>query len=427
MQISSQSFKSVIFLIIVLYFTLFYDFLKNAASFFSYLDELIVAVFLLWSLFLIAMNGKIYLYQAEKIIFFLLVAILGIGIFSSYFYAHQGLTAVVSDMIIFYKPFLIYFSTRIVFNNFDILVDYKKIYNLLLFAIFVIIVFVVYDLIFDIFPKVEYRFGIPSIELFFSHPSRYAFVFSLFFILLFPVYSYRNSKGLIILFTVLVIGILSTRYKYIVFLLVSLGGIYIVNKTNKINLKKIVIPVMLVFALIFYFAIEQFMYHFSQNAFELGYGRAVLEFVSLEIANDHFPLGSGFSTFASYYSGVYYSPLYFTYGISNIYGLSEEHSGFIADSFIPMLIAQIGYIGTYLYFLVFYKYYRLFIRFYNIGLNPFKKRFFMSGILILIYLSLDSISDSIITQNRGMLCFFILAIFTNISSKKHIKNKSLLI
>ena len=38
---------------------------------------------------------------------------------------------------------------------------------------------------------------------------------------------------------------------------------------------------------------------------------------AFEIARDMFPLGAGFATFGSYYSGVYYSSVYAAYGLSN--------------------------------------------------------------------------------------------------------------
>ena len=38
-------------------------------------------------------------------------------------------------------------------------------------------------------------------------------------------------------------------------------------------------------------------------------------YVSLEVAVNTFPLGTGFGTFASWTSGIYYSPVYQLYGI----------------------------------------------------------------------------------------------------------------
>lgn len=70
---------------------------------------------------------------------------------------------------------------------------------------------------------------------------------------------------------------------------------------------------------------------------------------SFEIAKDHFPLGSGFGTFASYYSGVRYSPLYKIYGLSTVNGLSMSNRSFMSDSFWPMILGQTGWLGCIAY------------------------------------------------------------------------------
>lgn len=70
---------------------------------------------------------------------------------------------------------------------------------------------------------------------------------------------------------------------------------------------------------------------------------------AFEIARDMFPLGAGFATFGSYYSGVYYSSVYAAYGLSNINGLRIEASQFISDSFWPMILGQSGYFGLFSY------------------------------------------------------------------------------
>lgn len=51
--------------------------------------------------------------------------------------------------------------------------------------------------------------------------------------------------------------------------------------------------------------------------------RAMLYVTSFEIFKDFFPFGSGFASFASHSSGVYYSPLYAKYGIENVKGISK--------------------------------------------------------------------------------------------------------
>jgi hypothetical protein len=70
--------------------------------------------------------------------------------------------------------------------------------------------------------------------------------------------------------------------------------------------------------------------------------RTALYATSGAIAVDHFPLGTGFGSFGSYASRVYYSDIYVEYGLSNLYGLSASASFFITDTFWPMVIGEGG-------------------------------------------------------------------------------------
>lgn len=70
-------------------------------------------------------------------------------------------------------------------------------------------------------------------------------------------------------------------------------------------------------------------------------------------ANDFFPLGSGFSTFASDQAARNYSPLYFQYGFNVLFGMTPEDGSFLSDTFWPMAIGQFGWIGSMLYVLIY--------------------------------------------------------------------------
>lgn len=54
---------------------------------------------------------------------------------------------------------------------------------------------------------------------------------------------------------------------------------------------------------------------------------------AFEIARNMFLLGTGFVTFGSCYSGVYYSSVYAAYGLFNIIGLRIGASQFVSNSF----------------------------------------------------------------------------------------------
>ena len=69
-----------------------------------------------------------------------------------------------------------------------------------------------------------------------------------------------------------------------------------------------------------------------------------------QILYDYFPFGSGFASYGTYSSGVYYSKIYSDYGIDGIWGMTKSYYNFIADTFYPSL-AQFGVIGVCLFFI----------------------------------------------------------------------------
>ena len=87
---------------------------------------------------------------------------------------------------------------------------------------------------------------------------------------------------------------------------------------KKLNLKMLIgcIPVLLIVG-----AYQIYYYFFSSLQNESA--RYQLTIKSIEIAADHFPLGSGFGTFASYISAEWYSPIYEMYGLSHVWGLEQ--------------------------------------------------------------------------------------------------------
>jgi len=73
---------------------------------------------------------------------------------------------------------------------------------------------------------------------------------------------------------------------------------------------------------------------------------------SAQIAINYFPIGTGAGTFSSQPSfSMYYSPLYYEYGLAKLYGASPEMSKFLMDTGWPKFIAEAGWIGGGAYIL----------------------------------------------------------------------------
>jgi hypothetical protein len=74
--------------------------------------------------------------------------------------------------------------------------------------------------------------------------------------------------------------------------------------------------------------------------------RSALYGTSIEIAQDHFPLGVGLGRYGSHMSRVNFSPVYEEYGLTRIRGLQPDNTDYITDTFWPMILGETGIIGA---------------------------------------------------------------------------------
>jgi len=89
--------------------------------------------------------------------------------------------------------------------------------------------------------------------------------------------------------------------------------------------------------------------------------RSVLLKYGFYTANQCFPFGSGLGTYGGEMAARYYSPLYWKYGFNDRYGLSHEgYGGILNDNYIAMVVAQFGYFGLLLFFIVYYRIWLIF-------------------------------------------------------------------
>lgn len=195
-----------------------------------------------------------------------------------------------------------------------------------------------------IYPGQEYRFGFQIPRLFFSH-SEYLAGAQVVLLALGMVGGFRRTlgEGFWLLLAVLNIA-LTLRYKALAAAIFAIMLAYVVvvrgsrfSKWNYLLLLLVVTPI----------AWEQIMVYFG----DASTARGALTLTSLKIASDAFPLGTGFGSFGSYMSRVYYSPVYYSYGLNQIYGLMDlpGADAFISDTFWPMVLGQSGVLGTLCY------------------------------------------------------------------------------
>lgn len=413
MMVEQQSKGAWVFCIMTLFMVVLYEPLTMYIHpAFKYMDEFLACCLVVFSLLHMSLTKETILFSFEKQIVLALFVILLAGTVP-YVLGNppNGMMAFLTDLIIFYKIFAVYFSARILCRNWNMGPWERTVVAWVSLLVLFLACLVVLDKIFDFFPHKDIRFGFYNEELFFGHSSRYAFFFQFAFIVLLPYLVKRNRLFLML---VLFLGGLSLRFKYFGFLPFALLFMFGRGMVN--TLKYNYIRTLLVLVLIAGTTLFAFWGHVKQNFLSEGYARAQLTKKSFQIARDHFPAGVGFGTYGSHASGKYYSDIYYVYRLNTVYGLSKNNSRYVADAFWPMVLGQFGYAGLLAYCFIMLCFFRMLIE--HLKTSDDELTYFnISAILLLLCLIIDSSSDSILTHNRAVMAFFYIGLVVNMNIK----------
>lgn len=381
------------FFIICLYLFIFQNLIQKYIPLFNYFDEL----FALMAIPVFVMKKRKSISIKNNINGLLLCIIVGVGMISNCIYRYQTVTAVFCDLLVFLKFFLITYISSSIWNT-QMLQKHKG--NLLInLKTIIVILFAMTILVYTVglFPS-DYRYGILSNKLFYSHQT-YLVAICVF---LYAIYVMTSKKVFDIYTACILIILLSTlRVKaFGTIIVVIFISCYIWKSRKKLEIGKIVI-IGFFLAVIFSNVISYYL--FSENS---DMARTQLLLNSIKIAKDYFPLGSGFATFGSYYSGVFYSPIYYLYRMNNIWGLSPNFYDFVADGFWPMIIAQFGICGFTCYVYLLYNMYK------NIQgiFNSYNITIYMSKLICFLYLSISSIAENSFAGPVGLSLAIIIGI-----------------
>jgi hypothetical protein len=207
------------------------------------------------------------------------------------------------------------------------------------------------------FDTTERRFGIIAAQSFLGHPGYFAMFIatlgcfslaallitrerkylylSLFFIICI-IFSFRRTSA----FGIIVIPVATSLY-----LSTKLEAFSFKNNKSIFVILLCLIPFLPIIMLAFQ---DLFMDYVVTG----GSPRELLTFTGIKIAMDYFPLGSGPGTFGGWISRVVYSPLFYEYKLFRVWGLSPENPMFINDTFWPHILAEVGFLGTFVYLII---------------------------------------------------------------------------
>ena len=366
-----------IFFIVSLNILIFQNAIQGYIPIFKYYDEFLAVLF--FPTFVL--SNKIRANKKNSTILVSMLILFIVGIYSNLAYKYQPINVALEDSLIVFKFFLTYLYASVIWTG---VLDDEHNRNIMLKNVKIIInifmILTIINYIFTIWPY-EYRFGIMANKLFYLHPTHFAAAC----VVLLAIYLICSNKSVSYYSICIMILLISTfRFKALgAVLFVLLISLYVKKVKKPISIRLIAI-LGIIIMISFWKPINRYYFELSDGA------RNLMTTTSFKIAKEYFPIGTGFATFGSYFSGINYSPLYDIYGISHIYGISRYNISYISDTFWPMIIGQFGYLGLIIYSLMIYRVFRNIQEEFEID----KLNIYLSKIICLNYLIITSISES---------------------------------
>jgi hypothetical protein len=375
-------------------FSLLFGLLLYGTIGFDSIDEVCAAILLVFFIGAFFKSENWQINKSFLITFCIFLFYLGY----SFYINSNTKRAIVSDFIVQFKPYLAFFAVYYLKPVFS---KNQKV-RLRIFCIFAWICLLLLGI-----ASLFNRFIIDNVMF---HQAFYgACVTALALIYLYCGQDSKKDKFMFIL--MLSVGLFSTRSKfyglYALAIMLILLSPYL--KNIKINFKTILLAAIVISVIIIvawqkidlYFAIS------GEDEVDKGLlARITLYMTTPEILRDYFPFGSGFASFASFYSGVYYSDIYVKYGIDKIWAMNSTHYSYIADTYYPCL-AQFGIVGMILFAGFFFYLIR---KSYLMFKQNLQTRYFIITTLIICYFLIDSVADGTFTGHRGFFMMMLLGL-----------------
>jgi len=250
-----------------------------------------------------------------------------------------------------------------------------------------------------------------------GHPTSYAAAITATALLY--LFTCEGSKlNKLIFIALLLPGILSGRSKFYGFFVMACAVIFWFDRKEKLlpTFKNIFILCCVATGILFvtWHKIEFYFVHSFTGEGDSDYlARMALYSTSYLIFIDYFPFGSGFGSFGTHASGVYYSEIYSRYDIDYVWGLNRTYTKFITDTYYPSL-AQFGVVGVVL-FLVFWTY--IIRKAFRANFTEQTIHLFPVMLCIVCFFLIENVADATFTGNRGLFMMLFLGyLFTNLKA-----------
>lgn len=314
------------------------------------------------------------------------------GLIGSLVYGYQAFfAAALPDLLLCVKFWLCIYTAGTLFRGFDIVRFADRIFTHIRLITWAFFFLSGINLIFGMFPSFDTRFGLRANSLFYSHPTTLAACCSFLIIVLLAL---KNHVAHCFFYAGLLAAVMCSTLRTKAFADVLVFGLVCfiaAVRKQKLSLRSL-LPIIPASACIGWAQVEYYFVTLRDVS-----ARAQLLLKAFSVAGDHFPWGAGFGTYGSHFSAVHYSPLYYMYGLNGIHGLGLNGTGFICDSFWPMILGQTGYSGLIFYLMALYK-----LMGKLVGLKRRDLYHFVSGLCAMGYLLIDSTASTAFVHPLSM-------------------------
>ena len=231
--------------------------------------------------------------------------------------------------------------------------------------------------------------------------------------LMYYLFKPETKRNLIIVAAIASVALVSPKMKFIGEYIALMAILFLLKKRVETISFKSVLYVAILGAGIIFLTWEKFEPYFVSGLDRTGTDRLARPEsfrTATQIMFDYIPFGSGLGTFATNAAAEYYSPLYYKYGLNEVWGLSEDFNSFIADAYYPTL-AEYGLVGVFL-FLVFWK--RRLITIQNLA----DLKYYKVGLMAFFALAIESVADTSYLSGKGMGYFMLLGLIMDAPKRK---------
>lgn len=392
-------------LIVFLFTLLFSDYLGNKIhKMFFYTDELLLVILILMLIYKIyRLNGKGVIRKEDKKIIYPYFIIYIFGFLGNILSKYQtSITAIILDSFATMKFFIAFMCTINIIND----NNSRNLKELMIkFAKWTIIAATIIEclnLSFGFMGSEKYgKFGLYALT-FGGHP----YFATATIACATSILTFNIKKNKFYIMFGFILTALTFRTKAYLYIAMMIFSFIFFRKSIKIW------KIILIGTILLIIGWNKIEYYFLDPTAT----RSILLTTSIDIAEHHFPIGSGFATFGSTLSGKYYSKAYEIYKLNTRYGFSPQDYSFITDGGWANIIGQFGIIGLLGYIYMFFN-----IVIYIYRRNKQKK--LLPYIGLLGYMFISSTNENAFTSNYTILYAIVLAILIKKIPKEETKNE----